>query len=478
MSSTQQSFEFSDWNGNAQSPPSPEDQFNSAVRWITAASIISGVVAAVAIVAIVLALIDCLKKAGSAIPVYARIATSTDDTTKKASEPPPHSSNDDDDVFISVPIPPVFPVIPDSQVQRATMERFLSNIAKERPIRFSPQQLARFTQDYSTLLGVGGFGVVYKGELPNGVQVAVKVLNNNYSDKRVEQQFMAEVGTLGRTYHMNLVRLFGFCFDPKMGALVYEYMKNGSLDGFLFNENQAIEWEKLHQIAISTAKGITYLHEECQQRIIHYDIKPGNVLLDENLNAKVADFGLAKLCNRESTHVVMTGCRGTPGYAAPELWKPYPVTHKCDVYSFGMLLFEIVGRRRNHDANLTESQQWLPRWIWEKFEMNDLAEMVSLCGIEEKDREKAERMCRVALWCVQHLPDARPLMSTVVKMLEGATEIASPPNPFEYLESFGPNLALHNGSNGESNSSASGTKTSESFNSNLVHNTFEIELAS
>jgi serine/threonine protein kinase len=122
-------------------------------------------------------------------------------------------------------------------------------------------------------------------------------------------------------------------------------MENGSLDIYLFHEKNSLGYEKLHEISIGTARGIAYLHEECQHRIVHYDIKPGNILLDWNLNPKVADFGLAKLCNRENTHITMTGGRGTPGYAAPEIWMPSPITHKCDVYSFGMLLFEIIGRR-------------------------------------------------------------------------------------------------------------------------------------
>ncbi|XP_043698799.1 rust resistance kinase Lr10-like [Telopea speciosissima] len=316
------------------------------------------------------------------------------------------------------------------QVEAVTVERFLNNMAEEKPTRFSPSQLSDFTKNYSTVLGSGGFGVVYRGQLPNGVPLAIKVLNGNLG-KRAEEQFMAEISTIGRTYHVNLVRLYGFCFDHTKQALVYEYMENGSLDSFLFgeeNRRSSMEWEKLQKIAIGTAKGIAYLHEECQHRIIHYDIKPGNVLLDSKLCPKVADFGLAKLCNRDSTHVSMTGYRGTPGYAAPELWLPFPVTHKCDVYSFGMLL----GRRRNFND---ESQEWLPRWTWEKYEKGELMELMELFGIEEEeDKRKAERICLVALWCVQHSPVDRPLMSTVVKMLEGGVEIV--PNPFQYLVSI------------------------------------------
>ncbi|XP_043721365.1 rust resistance kinase Lr10-like [Telopea speciosissima] len=341
---------------------------------------------------------------------------------------------------VSNTTPPDFSVLPDPQIE-ATMKRFFSNIAKEKPIPFSPQELSGFSQNYKTRLGSGGFGIVYKGELPNGVPVAIKVLNKA-SDKQAKEQFMAEVSTIGRTYHVNLVRLYGFCYDSTVQALVYEYMDKGSLDGILFDKNQRMEWEKLHEIAIGTAKGIAYLHEECQQRIIHYDIKPGNVLLDAELFPKVADFGLAKLSNRDSSHITMTDCRGTPGYAAPELYMPYPVTHKCDVYSFGMLLFEILGRRKNHNSNLSEPENWLPRWTWEMFEKGKLSELLEILGIEEEHREKAERMSMVALWCVQYLPDSRPLMSNVVRMLEGGTEMKTPPNPFQHLVSTTPNFSL------------------------------------
>ncbi|XP_059461248.1 rust resistance kinase Lr10-like [Corylus avellana] len=474
-------FQFvTDANGNyvfGQSPPSDDfdqtfknfnDGVSSTMKWATLASLVSGVVMVAAIVAIAYAIIDCLKKAGTAIPGYARIATK--DTDKASNS---HLSSID----IEKAETPPLPVLRDSQVEHATMERFLSNMAREKPIRFSPQQLAGFTENYSTILGSGGFGVVFKGQFPNGAQVAVKVLNGELN-KQVEEQFMAEVSTMGRTYHVNLVRLYGFCFDPTIRALVYECMDNGSLDKFLFSTNQEMEWEKLHDIAIGTAKGIAYLHEECQERIIHYDIKPANVLLDKNWNPKVADFGLAKLCNRGNSNLLLTKGRGTPGYAAPELWKPYPVTHKCDVYSFGMLLFEIVGRRRNFDDNQNESRQWLPRWTWDMFANNELAVMVSLCGIEEKNREKAERMAMVALWCVQYSADDRPLMSTVVKMLERSMDITPPPFPFEQLVSPGPTMNLHNGTHEDSDTSSSWTNTLEKSNVKSMHNALEIELAS
>ncbi|KAI3782227.1 hypothetical protein L2E82_12265 [Cichorium intybus] len=281
---------------------------------------------------------------------------------------------------------------------------------------------------------VSGFGTVYKGIFSNGTAVAVKVLNGT-SDS-IEEQFMAEVSTMGRTHHFNLVRLYGFCFESSLRALVYEFMVNSSLDNHLFKANKGpiIGFEKLYEIALGTARGIAYLHEECPQRIVHYDIKPGNILLDSNFCAKVADFGLAKLCNRDNTHITMTKGRGTPGYAAPEVWLPLPVSHKCDVYSFGMLLFEIIGRRRNDmDVGLGDIQQWFPIWVWGKYEKKELKDLMDVCAIEEKDHQAVERMLKVALCCVQYRPETRPVMSIVVKMLESALPVPESLNPFSYL---------------------------------------------
>ncbi|XP_028787062.1 LEAF RUST 10 DISEASE-RESISTANCE LOCUS RECEPTOR-LIKE PROTEIN KINASE-like 2.2 [Neltuma alba] len=410
-----------------------DDNFNSTMKWAVAGSIVYLLVVIMAIIAVVYAIVQCLKKAGSVIPAYTQIPNTDND--HKASNSPPSNNKE---IALAMP--------PDSQVEFATMERFLDNINQEKPIRFSPEELEEITKNYTTVLGSGAFGVVYEGELSNGQQVAVKVLNS--LDLGTEEQFRAEVSTIGRTYHINLVTLYGFCFHREKRALVYEYVQNGSLNNLLFGSlNREVEFGKLHEIAIGTAKGIAYLHEECQHRIIHYDIKPENILLGLNLEPKVADFGLAKLCSRESSHVNMTHFRGTRGYAAPELWKCSPVNYKCDVYSFGIILFEIVGRRRHFDSGCSESQQWLPKWTWDMFENNELPVMLSLCGIEERDREKAKRMLMVALWCVQYLPTDRPLMSNVVKMLEGDIEVRPPPFPFQNLVSCLPPLTSQQGTN-------------------------------
>ncbi|CAL5091105.1 unnamed protein product [Urochloa decumbens] len=330
-----------------------------------------------------------------------------------------------------------YAVVSDRQIRNATVERFLWEIHNEKPFRFTPRQVARFTRNYSTRLGSGGFGAVFRGALPNGLPVAVKVFHAGLGVRAEQEQFMAEVGTIGRTSHVNLVRLFGFCFDDALRALVYEFMEHGALDDYLLERRRDVGVAALRDVAAGVARGIRYLHEECQQKIVHYDIKPGNVLLDGDLTPKVADFGLAKLVNRADTHVSVSCVRGTPGHAAPEMWMMAGVTEKCDVYSFGMLLLEIVGRRRCFDEAATESQQWLPRLAWAKYEAGELMDLVA--GKEEErqrdheEKEIVERMCKVAFWCVQQPPEARPPMRAVVKMLEGEMEVAPPVNPFQHL---------------------------------------------
>ncbi|GLT65780.1 hypothetical protein SLA2020_381910, partial [Shorea laevis] len=315
----------------------------------------------------------------------------------------------------------------------STMENFLQGWDKEKPVRYTAQQLDDFTSNYLKRLGSGAYGDVYEGRFPNGIKIAVKLLKEKY-EGAAKKQFMAEVGTIGITNHINLVRLYGFCYDRNTSALVYEFMENGSLDNCLFAKEEMIEWEKLHVIAVGTAKGIAYLHEECQQRIIHYDIKPANILLDANFLPKVADFGLAKLCNRDNTHDSVTGFKGTLGYSAPEFFlRNHPITYKCDVYSFGMLLFEIVGRRKNKVSNSSESLDWFPKVVLDKYQKGELVELIKSYVIKKEDMEKAERMSVVALWCVQDLPGARPPMSAVVKMLEGGVEIMPPPKPTHLL---------------------------------------------
>ncbi|KAJ1287698.1 hypothetical protein BS78_02G030800 [Paspalum vaginatum] len=334
------------------------------------------------------------------------------------------------------------PLLPDSTIRNTTIENFLEEIAREKPIRFTSLQLEGYTQRRSAELGAGGFGAVYKGMLPNGLDVAVKVLDEGKGDEVTEQQFMSELGTLWRTNHANLVRLIGYCFDGGMRALVYEFMAKRSLDKYLFDRRHAVGPSALLAIAAGVARGLRYLHEECQRKIIHYDVKAGNVLLDDALTPKLTDFGIAQLLSRADAASVHAA-RGTFGYMAPELIHvgTAPVTEMCDVYSFGMLLFELIGRRRNMDNGAPEeSHRWLPLLAWTMHEDGRLLDLVKEChhhpvaaADEERWREAAERMCKVAFLCVQEQPEARPTMSMAVNMLEGHLEIPPPVYPFGWM---------------------------------------------
>ncbi|KAL7229970.1 hypothetical protein ACSBR2_008507 [Camellia fascicularis] len=227
---------------------------------------------------------------------------------------------------------------------QAKIERFLEDYKALKPARYSYADIKNITNKFKDKIGQGGYGTVYKGKLSNDVHVAVKILNNV---KGNGDEFINEVGTIGTIHHINVVRLVGYCADGFKRALVYEFLPNHSLEKFISSKHKknSLGWEKLHDIALGIAKGIDYLHQGCNQRILHFDIKPHNILLDHNFNPKISDFGLAKLCSKEQSVVSMTAARGTMGYIAPEVFSRNfgKVSCKSDVYSFGMLLLEMVG---------------------------------------------------------------------------------------------------------------------------------------
>eukprot|EP00253_Pinus_taeda_P003841 PITA_03841 len=316
------------------------------------------------------------------------------------------------------------------------VEKFLQDYAYEAPmpIRYSLLDLKKITNNFAEKLGEGGYGVVYKGKLWNGALMAVKLLD---SHRQSQTQFMNEVTTIGRVHHINLVRLLGYCFESCTSALVYEYMVNGSLEKFIFarRENgQILSLEQLHSIALGVARGIAYLHQDCEKRIIHFDIKPQNILLDADFTPKVADFGLAKLCGKGDDHISITVPRGTPGYVAPEVWSRDmgPVTGKSDVYSFGMLLLEIVGGRKNIDVQVNRSSQlYFPEWAFKLIDSGQLGMRLRGGEIEAADEEKARKLAKVGLWCIQYNSRDRPCMTRVVQMLQGNEEdVLHPPLPF------------------------------------------------
>ncbi|XVE64368.1 hypothetical protein DITRI_Ditri07aG0095300 [Diplodiscus trichospermus] len=313
----------------------------------------------------------------------------------------------------------------------AKLEKFLEDYRTLKPSRYTYADIKRITNQFKEKLGEGAYGTVFKGTLSSEVHVAVKILNSSIGDG---EEFINEVGTMGRIHHVNVVHLVGFCADGFRRALVYEFLPNESLEKFIFSaegkRRHSLGWEKLQDIAIGIAKGIEYLHQGCDQRILHFDIKPHNILLDENFNPKISDFGLAKLCSKDQSIVSMTAARGTMGYIAPEVYSRNfgNVSYKSDVYSFGMLLLEIVGGRKNTDDTVENaSQVSFPEWAYNRLNRGD--ELIIRID-EDGDANIAKKLTIVGLWCIQWYPAGRPSMKNVVQILERGDSLSMPPNPF------------------------------------------------
>ncbi|XP_065863703.1 G-type lectin S-receptor-like serine/threonine-protein kinase At2g19130 [Euphorbia lathyris] len=295
-------------------------------------------------------------------------------------------------------------------------------------VAFSYRDLQNATKGFSQKLGGGGFGYVYKGVLPDTSVIAVKKLE---SINQGEKQFRTEVSTIGTIQHVNLVRLRGFCSEGTKRLLVYDYMPNGSLEFHLFSDKESIvlDWKTRYNIALGTARGLTYLHEKCRDCIIHCDIKPENILLDAEFCPKVADFGLAKLVGRDFSRVLTT-MRGTRGYLAPEWISGVAITAKADVYSYGMMLFEIVSGRRNSDHSKDAVIKYFPSWVAKQvIEGRDIVSLLDERLNGEGDVEEVTRVCKVACWCIQDDETQRPTMGQVVQILERVINVNLPPIP-------------------------------------------------
>ncbi|OAY73844.1 putative receptor-like protein kinase [Ananas comosus] len=221
------------------------------------------------------------------------------------------------------------------------VEAILQNYTHCAPKRYEYSEVKKITKNFKNTIGKGGFGVVFKGKLSDGQEVAVKVLNES---KGEGEDFVTEILSISRTSHVNVVMLLGFCFEGSNRALIYEFMPNGTLADFIYedksNMEASVRWERLHDIAVGIARGLEYLHRGCNSRIVHFDIKPHNILLDKQLRPKIADFGLAKLCSTKMSALSVHGRRGTPGYMAPEFCFPNfgSISSKADVYSYGMMI--------------------------------------------------------------------------------------------------------------------------------------------
>ncbi|KAL3377639.1 hypothetical protein AABB24_003839 [Solanum stoloniferum] len=312
------------------------------------------------------------------------------------------------------------------------IEGFLQTQNNFMPIRYNYSHIKRMTRAFKEKLGEGGYGSVYKGKLQSGRDVAVKMLNK---PKAGGQDFMNEVSTIGRIHHINVVGLVGYCVEGTKRALVYDFMPNGSLDKYISTSHEGsplLSWQRKYDIVLGVARGIGYLHRGCDVRILHFDIKPHNILLDENFIPKISDFGLAKLYPTDNSIVNLTAARGTIGYVAPELISRSigAISYKADVYSFGMLLMEMLDLNRHEVANEENSSQYFPYYIYNKF--NKGKEILVDEEANDDEKKMARKLSLVALWCIQTNPIQRPSMSKVLEMLEGEVEVLEvPPQPLQ-----------------------------------------------
>ncbi|XP_051125516.1 probable LRR receptor-like serine/threonine-protein kinase RFK1 isoform X2 [Andrographis paniculata] len=292
-------------------------------------------------------------------------------------------------------------------------------------VAFSLKQIRAATSNFDAAnkIGEGGFGIVYKGKLPDGTVIAVKQLSSQ--SRQGNREFLNEIGMISCLQHPNLVKLYGCCIEGNQLLVVYEYMENNSLARALFDSNESqlmLEWSTRFQICIGIAKGLAFLHNESRLKIVHRDIKATNVLLDKDLTPKISDFGLARLHEDEKTHI-STKIAGTIGYMAPEyaLWGY--LTDKADVYSYGVVILEIVSGKSNNNYMPSRNFVCLLDWASHLQESKDIDELIDNRMGDGVDRKEAERTVRVALLCTNVTPSIRPTMSEVVGMLEGTMAI-------------------------------------------------------
>lgn len=346
------------------------------------------------------------------------------------------------------------------------------------PTRFTYEELRTATDDFRTRIGSGGFGEVFKGVLPDSSVVAVKRIGNTGGQGK--REFCTEIAVIGNIHHVNLVKLRGFCVQGSKRLLVYEYMSRSSLDRSLFAGRGAppLEWRERVEIALGAARGLAYLHGGCDHKIIHCDVKPENILLNEQLQAKISDFGMSKLLSPEQS-AFFTNMRGTRGYLAPEWLTNSSISDRTDVYSFGMVLLEIVRGRKNcvlvgpsGDSELISANSagagaggsssssssaagssggaaaivYFPMYALEMHERGRYLELADPRLEARVEAAEVEKVVRVALCCLHEDPARRPPMVTVVGMLEGTVPVWEPRSEYlNFLRFYGRNFSTKPG---------------------------------
>ncbi|XP_019182101.1 PREDICTED: putative serine/threonine-protein kinase [Ipomoea nil] len=305
---------------------------------------------------------------------------------------------------------------------------------------FDFHTLKKATKNFhpSNLLGRGGFGPVFLGMLADGRLTAVKKLSADKSQQG-ESEFLAEVKLITSIQHKNLVRLLGCCSDGAQRLLLYEYMKNRSLDLIIYGKSDvSLDWNTRFQIILGVARGLQYLHEDSHIRIVHRDIKASNILLDDKFVPRIGDFGLARFFPEDQAYL-STNFAGTLGYTAPEYAIRGELSEKADIYSFGVLVLEIISCRKNTDLTLPSEMQYLPEYAWRLYERSKLMELVDprLRGenywneVVEKD---VEHTILVAFLCLQPHANVRPPMSEIVARLTCKVEVGEIPMRPAFLD--------------------------------------------
>ncbi|GAU37516.1 hypothetical protein TSUD_21210 [Trifolium subterraneum] len=338
------------------------------------------------------------------------------------------------------------------------------------PKKYQLTELMKATCGFShqNKLGEGGFGTVYKGILGNNKEIAVKRVSK-YS-RQGKQEFIAEVTTIGSLHHKNLVKLIGWCYESNELLLVYEFMPNGSLDKYIFNQScelelqysKVLDWKTRNRVIRDIAQALDYLHNGCEKRVLHRDVKASNIMLDVDYIAKLGDFGLARtIQKRNETHHSTKEIAGTPGYMAPETFLTGRATVETDVYAFGVLILEVVcGRTPENVYAQDDYKNSIVYWVWELYGKGEIVSAVDKrINYEENERvkwEEVEIVLVLGLACCHPNPNERPSMNTVLMVLNGE---ASPPNvPLErpaFVWPAMPSSFKH----GEDNSLINGTLT-------------------
>ncbi|KAG6500056.1 cysteine-rich receptor-like protein kinase 2 [Zingiber officinale] len=305
------------------------------------------------------------------------------------------------------------------------------------PINFHYEDLKKATNNFSedsNKLGEGGFGDVYKGTLKNGITVAVKRLAIAQVS-RARADFQSEVKIISNVHHRNLIRLLGCSSKGQDFLLVYEYMANSSLDKFIFGDKRgSLNWKQRFSIIVGMARGLSYLHQEFHFCIIHRDIKCSNILLDDDFQPRIADFGLARLLPEDRSHL-STRFAGTLGYTAPEYAIQGQLSEKVDTYSFGVVVLEMISGRKNNDIKLEPLTQYLLEWAWKLYERDRLMELVDeSLDPSEFSPEEVKRIVKIALLCTQSAAAERPTMSEVVVMLLSQSDATPQPTRPTFID--------------------------------------------